>query len=195
MNNPLKNIVILAVILVGLFFLTTKNENSNFTKSNFVYKGDKDNIAKIMIQQGDNMIQLNRVDTTWEIAGIDTLVIRENRIDDFFEKVLNVKRTTIRSKKESNWLNYSVDDSTGTHLVLIDDKDDSIGSYIFGRSKTDWAHNFVRLKDQNESTDILKNVYETSESVIHHLNTSATYWGEKLPELDIEGMDVDSLGN
>ena len=138
-----------------------------------------------MIQQGQNSIQINKIDTTWHIAGNDTLVIRQNRIEDLFGKVLDVKRTTIRSKKESNWINYSVDDSTGTHLALINTDDKTIGYYIFGRSKTDWAHNFVRIRiGENLSEDVLKNVYETSESVIHHLNTSTTYWGEKNPGTD-----------
>jgi len=193
MNNPLKNISIVAFILAGLFLITSKQENSTFTKSNTIFNGDKSDISKVMIQQGDNAIQLHKVDTTWQIAGVDTLLIRQNRIDDLFEKVLNVKRTTVRSKKESNWINYSVDDSTGTHLALVDADDKTIGYFVFGRSKTDWAHNFVRLRSDNVSKDVLKNVYETSESVIHHLNTSATYWGEKPPALELESLESDSL--
>ena len=194
MNNPLKNIAIVAVILAGLFFITSKQENATFTKSNSIFNGNKSDISKVMIQQGENAIQLNKVDTTWHIAGVDTLVIRQNRIDDLFEKVLNVKRTTVRSKKESNWINYSVDDSTGTHLALVNAEDITIGYFVFGRSKTDWAHNFVRLRSENESKDVLKNVYETSESVIHHLNTSATYWGEIPPAPELESVESDSLG-
>ena len=72
-------------------------------------------------------------------------------VDDLFEKVLEVKRTTIRSKKESNWVNYSVDDSSGTHLALIDANDNTVSYIVFGRSKTDWAHNIVRLRGENES--------------------------------------------
>ena len=194
MNSPLKNVAIVAVLLIGLFFVTTSKENAVFTKSNLIFSGDKNKITKIMIQKGEEAIQLNKLDTLWEIAGVDTLNIRQNRIDDLFEKVLEVKRTTVRSKKEANWINYSVDDSTGTHLALIDNNDNTIGYFIFGRSKTDWAYNFVRLKNENESKDVLKSVYETSESIIHHLNTSATYWGEKPPVPELESVESDSLG-
>lgn len=194
MNNPLRNVAIVAVLLIGLFFVTTLKENAVFTKSDLIFSGDKNKITKIMIQKGEEAIQLNKLDTLWEIAGVDTLNIRQNRIDDLFEKVLEVKRTTVRSKKEANWINYSVDDSTGTHLALIDNNDNTIGYYIFGRSKTDWAHNFVRLKNENESKDVLKSVYETSESIIHHLNTSATYWGEKPPVPELDSVESDSLG-
>tara|TARA_B100001123_G_scaffold383878_1_gene456218 strand:+ start:164 stop:751 length:588 start_codon:yes stop_codon:yes gene_type:complete len=194
MNSPLRNVAIVAVLLIGLFFVTTLKENAVFTKSDLIFSGDKNKITKIMIQKGEEAIQLNKLDTLWEIAGVDTLNIRQNRIDDLFEKVLEVKRTTVRSKKEANWINYSVDDSTGTHLALIDNNDNTIGYYIFGRSKTDWAHNFVRLKNENESKDVLKSVYETSESIIHHLNTSATYWGEKPPVPELDSVESDSLG-
>ena len=194
MNSPLRNVAIVAVLLIGLFFVTTSKENAVFTKSDLIFSGDKNKITKIMIQKGEEAIQLNKLDTLWEIAGVDTLNIRQNRIDDLFEKVLEVKRTTVRSKKEANWINYSVDDSTGTHLALIDNNDNTIGYYIFGRSKTDWAHNFVRLKNENESKDVLKSVYETSESIIHHLNTSATYWGEKPPVPELDSVESDSLG-
>ena len=155
---------------------------------------NKTEIVKILIQKGEDAIQLEKLDTTWHIAGVDTLIIRQNRIDDLFDKVLEVKRTTIRSRKESNWINYSVDDSTGTHLALIDDSDNTIGYFVFGRSMSDWAHNFVRLRSERDRKDVLKNVYETNESIIHHLNTSATYWGEKPPEPELISNDVDSLG-
>ncbi len=194
MNNPLKNVVIIAVVLVGLYFLTNYNQNANLTKQDVIFYGNKSDIAKVLIQSGESAIQLEKQDTIWSIAGIDTLVIRQNRIDELFDKVLEVKRTTIRSKKESNWINYSVDDSTGTHLILLNSSDNTIGYFVFGRSKSDWAHNFVRLRNENENKDVLKNVYETSESVIHILNTSETYWGEKPVEPELISTEVDSLG-
>ena len=194
MNSPLRNVLVVAVLLVGLFFITTSRENAVFTKSDTIFTGDKSEITKIMIQKGENAIQLNKQDTLWQIMGVDTLITRQNRIDDLFDKVLEVKRTTIRSKKEANWINYEVDDSTGTHLALVDNEDNTIGYFIFGKSKSDWAHNFVRLRSENESKDVLKNVYETSESVIHFLNTTATYWGEKPPVPELESVEIDSLG-
>ena len=194
MNNPLRNISIFAVILLFLFLMISKQENENFTKSNKIFNGDETKVSKVLIHQGINSIQLNKLDTSWHISGVDTLVMRKNRIDDFFDKVLNVKRTTIRSKKPSNWMNYSVDDSMGTHLIIMDSNDETIGHYVFGRSKTDWAHNFVRMKNMQSSKNAQNNVYETSESIIHLLNTSVTYWGEKLPDPEFETAENDSLG-
>ena len=45
-----------------------------------------------------------------------------------------------------------------------------------------------------KANEILKNVYETSESIIHHLNISATFWGEKPKEQELNSGELDSLG-
>ena len=103
--------------------------------------------------------------------------------------MLEVKTGTIVTKNPDKWTTYSVDDSLGTHLVLIDDEDNKVAHYVFGRSKSDYSHNNVRLRGEKESVDVLNNVYRTSSSVIHHLNTRATFWGEKPPEPEL----IDSL--
>ena len=47
MNNPLKNVVIIAVILVGLYFLTNYNQNANLTKQDVIFSGNKSDIIKV----------------------------------------------------------------------------------------------------------------------------------------------------
>ena len=175
MNNPLKNVVIVAVILIVLYIITNYYQNANFTKSDIIFSGDKSEIVKILIQKGEDVIQLDKQDTTWHIAGVDTLIIRQNRIDDLFDKVLEVKRTTIRSRKESNWINYSVDDSTGTHLAVIDSKGETISYYVFGRSKSDYSRSYVRLGNDPK-------VYLADQNITYMLQTRPTYWGEKQKE-------------
>ena len=123
-------------------------------------------------------------------------MVNKNEIESIYQlaDMVDIYPLYQNWKKEANWINYSVDDSTGTHLALIDASDNTVGYFIFGRSKTDWAHNFVRVRSDNESKDVLKNVYETSESIIHHLNTSVTYWGENPPIKELESVEMDSLG-
>ena len=88
MNNPLRNISIFAVVLLFLFLMITKQENENFTKSNKIFNGDETKVSKVLIHEGINSIQLNKLDTTWHISGVDTLVMRKNRIDDFLIRFL-----------------------------------------------------------------------------------------------------------
>jgi hypothetical protein len=64
-----------------------------------------------------------------------------------------------------------VDDSLGTHLTLVGWEGDTLGTWVFGTSRSDWGKNYVRIGDGPE-------VYLTDAGVIFHLNTMATFWGE-----------------
>ena len=75
-----------------------------------------------------------------------------------------------------------MDDSSGTHLALIDLDGNTIEYAVFGRSKSDYARNYVRTHKDPQ-------VYLTNESILHYLSTLPTYWGEvpkaeELPALD-----------
>ncbi len=177
MNKSLRNGIIVIVILLVAFFINQNRQHSRITQATPIFSGEKGDIVKVLIQKGEDAIELARVDTTWEISGNDTLVIRQNRIDNLFNKVLDAQRETLVSTNPEKWAAFSIDDSTGTHLALIDAQDETIGYFVFGRSKTDWSHNYVRLKDAPD-------VYLTSENIMSNLNTGATFWGEvpKPPE-------------
>ncbi len=184
MNNSMRNLLIAFLVLGGLYLLTNYSKSKNYTKTNELFTGSKEDVAKVLIQKGAEAIELVKGEEAWQISGNDTLVVRQNRIDDLFDKVLEVKTGTVVSKNPDKWTIYSVDDSLGTHLALVNQEDETIAYYVFGRSKSDYSHNNVRLRGEKESNDVLKNVYRTNTSVIHHLNTRATFWGEvpKEPE-------------
>ena len=75
----------------------------------------------------------------------------------------------------NNYGKYSLDDSTGTHLALINSKDETVGYYIFGRSKSDYSRSYVRVGDDPK-------VYLADQNVLYMLSTRVTYWGEELKE-------------
>ena len=70
---------------------------------------------------------------------------------------------------------YSVDDSTGTHLAVIDSKGETISYYVFGRSKSDYSRSYVRLGNDPK-------VYLADQNITYMLQTRPTYWGEKQKE-------------
>ncbi|MFQ6614793.1 MAG: DUF4340 domain-containing protein, partial [Fidelibacterota bacterium] len=109
---------------------------------------------------------------TWTIRGADSLVVRDNRISDFFDKVLKVKKETLVSRNPEKWTLYSVDDSAGVHVLLYGVNDRLLSHFIMGRSKSDWARNNIRLADEKE-------VYLTNENVLYRVNPRVNYWGEK----------------
>ena len=127
MNNSMKNLLIIFFVLGALYLFTNYSKNKNYTKNNLLFEGNKEIISKILIQKDINAIELLKGKTYWEISGNDSLIVKQNRIDDLFDKVLDVRVGTIVSKNPDKWMVYSVDDSLGTHLALINNNDGQKG--------------------------------------------------------------------
>tara|TARA_B100001250_G_scaffold383351_1_gene377231 strand:+ start:225 stop:803 length:579 start_codon:yes stop_codon:yes gene_type:complete len=172
MNKNLRNNLILVGILLLLVIIKVLNNRSSYTPSDKIFKGNKDIINKILLYQGENTIELFKENDNWKISGNDSLVIKENRIDEFFNKVLDTKKETLISENIKKWGVLSIDDSTGTHLTLYDQDDKKMGYYVFGRSSKDWKHNYVRINQK-------PHVYLTNQNIINNLNPQESYWGEK----------------
>ena len=184
MTKNLKISLILLCILIGIYFINNKNQNNLITKSSAIFLDDPKDILKILIQKGDDAIELIRVDTTWKISGNDTLIIKTRSLDNFFDKVLTVKKETIISENPNKYEKFSVSDSLGTHLALINLKNETSAYYVFGRSKSDYSRSYVRIGENPK-------VYLTNQNVIYMLSTNETYWGEK-PKEEIPPPDSPS---
>ena len=183
MTKNLKiSLIILAILLTILFISQNRQLNYN-SKSSKLFTIDKDDIVRFLIQNKSDAIELSKNDSVWTISGVDSLEVKQQSIDNFFDKVLLVETSTLVSKNPEKWLKYSVDDSTGTHLALIDSEGNTKNYAVFGRSKSDFSRNYVR-KQQNPE------VYLTSSSVLHFISTSPNYWGE-LPKLDVESIPLE----
>ena len=157
--------------------MNQRGQQQYLTKSSNVFNASVKDVHRFIIQNQSDAIEISLKDTTWEISGNDTLNIKQRSINNFLDKVLPVMKGTLVSKNPEKWIKYSIDDSTGTHLALLDDNGNTIEYAVFGRSKSDFSRNYVRVKDDSH-------VYLTNESVLHFLNTTPTYWGEvPKPEL------------
>ena len=176
MNKGIRNsIIVLVILMAGYFFISSK-QSSLVTQSSSIFDGNTELISKVLIQSSNDAIELSKLGDSWEISGNDTLVILQNRIDNLLNTVLSVNRETMVSQNPEKWDKYSVDDSSGTHLALLDAEDNTIGYFVFGRSMSDYSHNYIRLQGDD-------NVYLTDSNVIHHLSTVVTFWGE-VPKID-----------
>ena len=167
--------LIILVVLIGMFFLNKNSQSKLETVSEAIFVDDIEDIFKFLIQKGEEAIELARVDTMWRISGNDTLEIKSQSMDNLFDKVLKVNRGTIISENPEKYGKYSVDDSTGTHLAVIDSKGETVGYYIFGHSKSDYSRSYVRVGSDPK-------VYLADQNVTYMLQTRPTYWGEKPKE-------------
>jgi hypothetical protein len=184
MTKNLKIYLIVLVVLIGIYLLTIRSQGKYESTSSAIFTEDPKEIFKVLIQQGEKTIELARIDTIWKISGNDTLVTKSRSIENLFDKVLKINRGTIISENPDNYGKYSLDDTTGTHLAVINSKGKAVGYYIFGRSKSDYSRSYVRVGDDPK-------VYLADQNVLYMLSTRETYWGETpkkevlLPPVDI----------
>ena len=175
MTKNVQIALITLVIFIGIYVINKISQTKFESTSEAIFIDDPEDIFKFLIQQGEEAIELSRVDTLWRISDNDTLEVKSRSMDNLFDKILKVNRGTIISKNPEKYGKYSVDDSTGIHLAIINSKGKTIGYYIFGRSKSDYSRSYIRVGDD-------PNVYLADQNVTYMLSTRATYWGEKPKE-------------
>lgn len=159
-------------MLLGLFFAVRSQQSGYATRTQAVFPGDAERIFKVAFVKDGQEIALEKKDGQWRIAGHDTLEIKSYRTEAFFDQVLGVSRETVMTQKADNWGAYSVDDSAGTHVRLYDASGGLLTHAVFGQSRSDWARNYVRIGDGPE-------VYVTDQNILHLINVSPHFWGEK----------------
>ena len=180
-------IIVLVVLVAGVLYVQ-HSKNRRVSAKEPIFASDKESVQKVAIVKRADSVELVNDGGKRHIAGNDTLEVRENRITDLFDRVLKASRTTLMTEKADRWKTYSVDDSTGTILTVLDWDGNQQGRYVFGSSMSDWGKNYVRIGDDPR-------VYLMDASVIYHLNTMDTFWGEmpKPPEPDSTAAVPDSL--
>ena len=175
MTDSLKYTLIALVLLSGIYLYNQNVQQSHIASGSSIFSGNPEDIYRVLISEGDNALELVRSDTTWRITQADTLLIKENQINNLFDRLLTVKMEMLISKNQTKWEKFGVDDSLGRHLQVFDDKDKKLIHYIFGNAGQDYQHNYIR--DSNSSE-----VYRTNDNVYFLLNSSATYWGKSPPK-------------
>ena len=183
MTNNFKIALIVLVVLTGVYLLNIRSQGKLESTSTAIFTDDPEDVFKILIQAGEEAVELARVDTVWKISGNDTLVTKPRSIENLFDKVLKVNRETIISENPEKYGKYSVDDSTGTHLAVINSEEKTVGYYVFGRSKSDYSRSYIRIGDDPK-------VYLVDQNVTYMLSTRETYWGEKPKEEVLPPADI-----
>ena len=173
MNKKLIISLSVLSVIVALYFLNLNSQNNYQSTSQKLMTIQEKNLKKIIIQSGQVAIEIIRTDSVWTISGNDTLQIKEQAINRFFDITSKIEiQNTMTSKKEK-WPKYNVDDSSGVHLALVDGEDKTINYYVFGRSQTDFSRCYVRINQDNE-------VYLLNENIIYNLQANPSFWGEPI---------------
>jgi len=174
-------------VLAVLYFINSRAQNQYEAKDTDLFSKNREHITRIYIQKNSEELELVKEDTLWNISGHDTLSMKKNILNNFFDDLEGIEREESPiSTNPKNWGKYSVDDSAGTHLSLFGLNDKELGRYVLGRSKTNWSQNAIRIDDNPE-------VYLTSKNILHRLQTRPTYWGEKPKPPEEEEPEVPAI--
>ena len=186
MGKHIKWLLFALGFLLVLFSINQLQQRNLGSNSDQIFSIKRDDVFQFQIAKGDESVALTFNGESWSIDGNDTLLVKENTINGFFNNVLKVKRTSLVSKNTKNWDKYNVGDSTGTHLIVKDYNGEILAKVTVGRSSAEWAYSNIRVAEEIE-------VYQTNENISFQLNTSPTYWGEVPPPPQPDSTVVDSL--
>ena len=187
MTKQAKFALIALGVLAILYFVNTRIQDKYTARDTALFSKDREHITRIYIQKDAEELEMVKVDTLWTISDHDSLTVKKNILNNFFDDIEGMEREEAPiSTNPKNWSKYSVDDSAGTHLTLHGLNEKELGRYILGRSKTNWSQNAIRINDGSH-------VYLTSKNILHRLQTRPTYWGEKPKPPEVEEPLDDSL--
>ena len=177
MTKQIKIITGILGVLIIIYIFNVRSQNTYQINTTEIFNGNIDDIAFINIEDGDKDLQLVRSDTTWKIANADSLTIKDNQIDNLFNKVLKVQKEVLMTSKPEKWEKFGVTDSIGKHLKLFKEDGDLILHYLFGNKGQDYQHNYIRSINSDD-------VYRTDNNVFYLLNTNENYWGQVPPKAE-----------
>ena len=104
MTKNFKISLIVLMVLTGVYLLNMRSQRKLESTSTAIFTDDPEDVFKVLIQTGEEAVELARVDTIWRISGNDTLVIKSRSIENLFDKLLKSNRGTIISENlEKYW--------------------------------------------------------------------------------------------
>ena len=173
-NRLYISIGVLAVLI--LFYILNINQQKNYqSTSSQIFDFNQTQVNSFLIKSESATIKIQRVDTSWVITNNDSLVLKENILNTFFDKIFTLESETIMTKNSEKWSKYNIDDLLGTHLTFYDFNNDVIETFVFGKSSSDFSRCYIRLGDKPE-------VYLVNQNIMFNLQTRLEYWGEKITE-------------
>ena len=175
MTNTIKYGLGSFLLIFVVYFYNQSSQSSLRSDSIPIYKSDMNQIHRVLITENEKELELVKIDTTWSISKAESLIIKENNLNNLFDRLLKVEKEMLMSTNIEKAEKFGVDDSLGRHLKIFDVNDNQIMHYIFGNSGQDYQHNYIREAKSND-------IYRTNDNVWWLLNTSPTYWGKKAPK-------------
>ena len=87
--DKMKWLFIALPILIIVFLINSNQQNKLGSNSDQIFEIEKEDIFFIDISKADEIINLFFDGQSWSIEGNDTLIVKENSIDSFFNSVVS----------------------------------------------------------------------------------------------------------
>ena len=88
--DKMKWLFIALPIFIIIFLINSSQQSKLGSNSDQIFEIDKEDVFIIDISKADQIISLLFDGQSWSIKGNDTLIVKENSIDGFFNNVLKV---------------------------------------------------------------------------------------------------------
>jgi len=185
------------VVLLGFYFYDSSKQNSYQAGYTDIFDFDSNKISKVIILENSEGIEIENIDSTWNINGHDSLIIKQRSIDTLFDKILKAKRSMMAVSDNPKDLSiYSLDDDECINIVFLDENGNTLSKATFGIWTSNYYSNYYRHPDES-------GVYKTDSNILTYITTNPMYWGEKpkaetidsdkLPAIDIPADSLNSL--
>jgi len=162
-----KYTILLAVALLLLLSVSLKNQRHK-PKVSDVFDIKADDINAVSITKDTLSITLMKGDTAWVFAEPDTGLVKNDRMENFFENVINAKKSGFVTKNPEKYDQYNVSDKLGVKVELK--KGEYVmGTVLLGRSKTSWAQDYIRYPDDPK-------VYISQKKMLGSVSERASFW-------------------
>ena len=98
-NRLYISIGVLAVLI--LFYILNINQQKNYqSTSSQIFDFNQTQVNSFLIKSESATIEIQRVDTSWAITNNDSLVLKENILNTFFDKIFGPGK--VKNKKDFN---------------------------------------------------------------------------------------------
>ena len=173
MGKKLKIGIIFLTVVIGLFLINNSLQNNYSAKLSTFLNLDKNNILKIVISSNQEAIELMKIDSSWVISGNDTLIVKNDVIDNLFIKIAELEKQHLVTSKKENWNQYGVTDNIGTHLAFINLEGITAAYYVFGKSQEEYNKCYARTEQESD-------VYLLNSNILYQLQVNPNFWGTKI---------------
>ncbi|MBN2460098.1 MAG: DUF4340 domain-containing protein, partial [Candidatus Cloacimonetes bacterium] len=180
-----KNIlpIIVLVILVVVYVIIRTNDRTE--KRVRFFQVDSLQLGFFEIFSGEDSLKLSWEEDQWMIVSPVYFPPADNKIADFFQKILPVGTSSIPiSETESALTTYDVADSQGTRVLLYDREGKLQQEAIIGKSSN---YNYAYGRNKGNTR-----VYQLSANITYQLKPTLSPWRKK-EIIDIEEEDIAAI--